>query len=287
MAERKKSTRRISASSSTHTDKTAIKPAGPIRKGRARVSVSTSASVPQAATTEAPSTIPAEKQEAPPEREREGTRRDASNVRLYTTPVGDVPSVTSVLSATKSIADIRGLERWKAKVGVDEAARITQEATQRGGSLHLAAEHYFRTGEPGSGPWWDSAAPFLTTRVTKPELIEARVWHPRGFGGSLDLCAIVDGEPAIIDYKTARKRKKLEWIHDYCLQVAAYVAGANHVYRVNAGREDRIRKGYIVVAYEDRPADVFELGPDALIAYYREFLARLDEFRRKRAGSRS
>lgn len=259
MAQRKEPTKRIKS-----------------RKPKAQVQA-------QIAAQPVPTPAPTSSTTQPENQEREGTKRDASNVRLYTTPVGDVPSVTSVLSATKSAADIRGLAKWRAKVGEEEAARITQDATQRGSSLHLAAEQYFKTGVPGSGPWWESAAPFLTTRVSAPELIEARVWHPRGFGGSLDLCAIVDGEPAIIDYKTARKRKRLEWIHDYCLQVAAYVAGANHVYRVSAGREDRIRKGYIVVAYEDRPADVFELGPDALIAYYREFCARLDEFRRKRA----
>ena len=146
--------------------------------------------------------------------------------------------------------------------------------------MHAACEAYMRDGTVGEGPWWDSIYPFLK-RLTGPELIEARVWHPRGFAGSLDIATLVDLEMAVVDFKTARKRKRREWIVDYCLQVSAYVAGANHVYRKLVGRDDMIRKAWIVVAYADAPADEFELGPQELTGYYKAFCARLDEFNDK------
>lgn len=200
-----------------------------------------------------------------------------NGLRLYTTPAGLLPSVVTVLSATKSVADRAGLARWRRSVGKDEAAKILAASAERGTALHSACEAYMRDGIVGSGVWWDSVRPFLG-RITRPELIEAKVWHPRGFAGSLDLCACVDNTPAIVDFKTARKRKRREWITDYCMQVSAYVAGANHVYRTMCGRSDKIRSAWITVAYEDAPADEFELTERDIVGYYKAFCGRLDEF---------
>ncbi len=45
--------------------------------------------------------------------------------RVYHTPSGTTPSVTTILSKTK---DMRGLNAWKKRVGEDEAKRIVTEA---------------------------------------------------------------------------------------------------------------------------------------------------------------
>ena len=60
--------------------------------------------------------------------------------RTYFTPDGDYPSITTVLGKT---ANNVWLQAWKDKVGEEEAARISKEATDRGTLVHEYAEHYF------------------------------------------------------------------------------------------------------------------------------------------------
>ena len=52
---------------------------------------------------------------------------------------GVFPSVTTVLSST---GDKSGLEKWKKRVGEDEAKRIGEEATSRGTVMHKHLELY-------------------------------------------------------------------------------------------------------------------------------------------------
>ena len=53
--------------------------------------------------------------------------------------IGTFPSVTTVLSST---ADKSGLDRWRKRVGEDEAKRIGTEATNRGTVMHRLLELY-------------------------------------------------------------------------------------------------------------------------------------------------
>ena len=47
-----------------------------------------------------------------------------------------LPSVTTILSATKSEEEKAALANWKERVGVKEANRIKTEASSRGTSMH-------------------------------------------------------------------------------------------------------------------------------------------------------
>ena len=60
--------------------------------------------------------------------------------RYYETPDGDFPSVTTILSNTTYKP---WLEKWKQRVGEEEAARISKIATDRGEAVHSFAERYF------------------------------------------------------------------------------------------------------------------------------------------------
>ena len=48
-----------------------------------------------------------------------------------------LPSVTSILQATKSEEDKAALENWKKRVGISMANKIKNEASSRGSSMHL------------------------------------------------------------------------------------------------------------------------------------------------------
>ena len=55
-----------------------------------------------------------------------------------------LPSVTSILQATKSEEDKAALENWKQRVGYKEANKIKTEASSRGTSMHSYIEDFLR-----------------------------------------------------------------------------------------------------------------------------------------------
>ena len=62
--------------------------------------------------------------------------------RLYQVGEYNVPSVTTILSKTQSEDKRKSLDRWRERVGYQEAARITQKAATRGTEMHYVLEQY-------------------------------------------------------------------------------------------------------------------------------------------------
>lgn len=191
--------------------------------------------------------------------------------RHYETPLGKLPSVTAVLRATK---DVSGLMAWRRRVGAEHADAVTKAATDRGTGLHSDAEALLVSGtvpaEPS--PYFTSLLPFFK-RITSTALVEGTVWHPHGYAGAVDLVAEVDGELAIVDWKTSSRPKRWEWIEDYRLQVAAYCAAVNRVYSL------KIKRGFVVVALKDREAQVFEESGSELFKSWQGFQERLGRYK--------
>ena len=55
-------------------------------------------------------------------------RSTTDGIRTYNVGNEDLPSVTSILQATQSDEKRASLARWQARVGVDEATRVKQQA---------------------------------------------------------------------------------------------------------------------------------------------------------------
>jgi len=53
-----------------------------------------------------------------------------------------LPSVTTVLGETQEQSKRDSLQRWRQRVGVEEAKKITQQAATRGTSMHMYLEKY-------------------------------------------------------------------------------------------------------------------------------------------------
>ena len=62
--------------------------------------------------------------------------------RTYFTPDGDFPSITTLLGKTSD--NQVWLQKWRERVGEEEANRISKEATDRGTLIHEYAEKYFQ-----------------------------------------------------------------------------------------------------------------------------------------------
>jgi hypothetical protein len=207
--------------------------------------------------------------------------------RCYSTPDGGIyPGVTTVLGATKNEKDKAGLDRWKMSVGEEEAARICKAATDRGTAMHARIEHLLAPNQvdgkdlqialanESANAFFDSMGHVLAD-VTDPLLIEGTVWHPSGFAGSADALAYYQGELTLMDWKTASKPKRKEWIEDYRCQAAAYCAGMNRVYQSDGLR---LGRAAIAIALDGKPAQVFLMEAEELCKYWKMFQARLARY---------
>ena len=170
--------------------------------------------------------------------------------RRYVTPDGfKVPSVTTILEATKSEESKQALEDWRKRVGYKQAKEITTEAAGRGTRMHKWIEDFIREdkrGEPGSNPY-SKQSHLMATQIIEKGLpkcdefwgTEVSLYFPEVYAGTTDLCGVHDGDEAIMDHKQTNKPKKREWIEDYFLQLTAYANAHNEVYGT------KIRKGVI------------------------------------------
>ena len=179
------------------------------------------------------------------------TDEDADGARYYHTPMGRLPSVTTILRATEEDQPV--LNAWRSRVGPVRAAIIAAQARERGIAFHEEMEAYFQAGRPAisGSAYLESVRPFLN-RLGEIGLVEGAVWHPLGFAGCVDCVALVDGVLSIIDWKTASSPKHPDWVIDQHLQVAAYRAAVEKHYRV------RIPRGFVVFALASEDAQVFE-----------------------------
>lgn len=199
--------------------------------------------------------------------------------REYITPIGVAAGVTTILSGSK---DNSSLELWREGVGAERADFIRDLACFRGNKHHQNIEHYLNTQEVPefnfiTNPYWKSSWPFIKT-IHSTLLQEGALWHPMGYAGTCDCIAYLpeDGvQPSLLDWKTADKPLSKLKIYDYCLQVAAYVAAANHVY---SSFGLNINKAVIVIAVRAQQPQISYLDERALEQYFKHFEARLKRY---------
>lgn len=151
-----------------------------------------------------------------------------------------VPSVTTVLSET---ADKTHLIAWRKRVGEAEAQRITTESANWGTKVHDSLEKY-ALGEDyevkGNNLIQHMARSAVELMIREglsqvDELwgVEVGLIAEGLYAGTSDAVGMFNGVPSIIDFKTAKKIKKREWIEDYFLQGCAYALAHNEMFGSN------------------------------------------------------
>ena len=205
--------------------------------------------------------------------------------RVYETPSGTTPSVTTILSKTK---DQTGLNEWKKRVGEQEAQRIVTEAAGVGTALHNNLEK-FLAGEkrvPGNNLVHVQANKMADiiiengiADVDEVWGIEQGLYYPEMYSGTTDLCGVYKGQPSIMDFKQPNKPKKKEWVDDYYLQMAAYATAHNKVYGTN------IREGHIFMCSRDLQYQQFDLWPNEFDYWADQWLDRVAEYYIKFEGA--
>ena len=209
------------------------------------------------------------------------TRSLIKGSRHYSLDGSNLPSVTTILSATKSEEDKAALLAWKQRIGNVEADRIKKEASARGTSMHSYLEK-FLYGKLNQELLEDEnksrkMAEEIIDKGLKNKLLEiwgseATIYYPGKYAGTADCIGIYEGKETILDFKQSNKPKKEEYIEDYFLQIGAYSLAHNKVYNSN------ITQGVVLLCTVDRLFQDFKIEGNELINFQNKFLEKVEKF---------
>jgi len=191
-----------------------------------------------------------------------------------------LPSVTTILSATKSQEAIDSINRWKARVGEDQATRVKDQAAARGTNMHLHLERYILgTGHKDLTDEGQVAGDMAQVIIDKGLCDLSEIWgsevtlyYPGLYAGATDLVGVYDYEDSIIDFKQSNKPKRKEWIDDYFMQLGAYAMAHNQVY------DTEITQGVILMCTPDNYFQKFQVKGKEFIKYQHKFLEKVDQY---------
>ena len=197
--------------------------------------------------------------------------------------VGDdenpVPSVTTVLDKT---GDKTALIAWRKRVGEAEATRISTESAGLGTKVHNSLEKFVL------GEEWEVKGNNVISVMAKSmvdEMVEKglsqvdEIWGVEVgliaeglYAGTSDAIGMFNGVPSIIDFKTAKKIKKREWIEDYFLQGCAYALAHNEMF------ESKIRQVAILMVDRDGRYADFVIEGEEFDEYCNKWANRLADY---------
>lgn len=188
-----------------------------------------------------------------------------------------LPSVTTILNATKPQEARERLMNWRSRLGTEEANRVSTTASRRGTQTHKYIKRYL-LGEDiscpdASRPYWDSIQPVLED-IDTVRLVESPVCHRKlNYAGVVDCVASYHGIPCVCEWKTADKPKgSIERLYDYPLQLAAYLGAVNHTYQEYGIEIDSV---LLVIAIPETAAEIYLLEKAAIDFYWQQWQERV------------
>lgn len=211
-------------------------------------------------------------------------RESINGKRHYCLPDGSkIPSVTTILDATKPAEAKQALLNWRKSVGEVRAQEITTEAASRGTRMHKWLENYVITDTltlPGTNPFSKQSHSMadviinngLKNNVNEYWGVEVPVYYSGLYAGTTDCIAVWNGSPAIIDFKQTNKPKKREYIQDYFLQLASYSLAHNHMH----GTE--ISTGVILMCSANNEYQEFVISGNEFEMYTHKWLERVENY---------
>jgi len=207
-------------------------------------------------------------------------RTSIEGKRHYEITGKKLPSVTTILSATKSQEAIDSINRWKARVGEDQATRVKDQAASRGTNMHYHLEKYILgEGHKDLTDEGQVAGDMAQVIIDKGLGDLSEIWgsevtlyYPGLYAGATDLVGVYDYEDSIIDFKQSNKPKRKEWIEDYFMQLGAYAMAHNQVYNTE------ITQGVVLMCTPDYYFQKFQIKGKEFIKYQHKFLERVDKY---------
>jgi genome maintenance exonuclease 1 len=221
--------------------------------------------------------------------------------RYYVIGEHKYPSVTTVLG---SMTDSSGLDKWRKKIGEEEADRISKFSANRGTIMHQMIEYFLGSTketqkerlkeaqeriiefvkaegftaeelEVGRKLFYSFYNNDLFSKITKVISIEETLYSHQmgGYAGRVDnIYENILSHLLILDFKTSRKQKKKEWIENYFMQISAYFLA----YWEMTGKKPH--GGEIWIAVENDLPQVFEVTWEDIQDYGKKFLSLVKEY---------
>jgi len=208
------------------------------------------------------------------------TRSTTDGLRTYDVGNEKLPSVTTILGATKSQDAQDSIANWKARVGEAQAEVIKNIASQRGTSMHKYIEAFIiQKGYEDMTSLGQQAKEMADTIIKKGLCDLSEIWgsevvlyYPGLYAGATDVVGVYDYEDSIIDFKQSNKPKRKEWIDDYFMQLGAYAMAHNYVHRTE------ITQGVILMCTPDNYFQKFQVKGKEFIKYQHQFLERVNKY---------
>jgi len=153
--------------------------------------------------------------------------------RVYQTPTGNkYPSVTTVTGLLKK----QSIIEWRKRVGEAEANRISSTAARRGTRIHSLAEKYLlnETVNPDifDIEMWNKFKPILHN-IDNIYAVEQSLYSDHlEVAGTVDCIAEYNGRMSVIDFKTSKRIKQRDNIHDYFMQCSAYAVAFEEMTKI-------------------------------------------------------
>ena len=201
--------------------------------------------------------------------------RNVGGKRVY--EVGDqrYPSISTICSFRnrKSIAE------WRARVGAEEANKISKRATTAGTTVHSMIEDYLNNeldlekydGKHLAKILFTQAKPMLA-RINNIHFQEAPLYsHEFAIAGRVDCIAEFDGKLSIIDFKTSSKEKKEEWIEGYLVQETGYAK----MYEERSGI--KVEQIVTLITCQTGDTQVFIKNPDNYVPLLRDYIQEYND----------
>ena len=196
----------------------------------------------------------------------------------YETPLGRLPSITTVVGATKSDAAKKALQAWLDRPGGQERSLA---ARTRGTYLHTQAENWIH-GLPTQhhlvfGGYWRSLQRWLESNFHSALGVELPCYHGAGFSGTFDCLGWTydSTEICLIDWKTSQRYRdpSSEMMRGgYYIQLAAYRAAIAFTYGIE------VNQALLVVARQIGKPDVYHLDRQLLDECEQDFFERLHRY---------
>jgi len=209
------------------------------------------------------------------------SRSTEDGIRRYMLGETKLPSVTSILEATKSEEEKASLANWRTRTGEELATKIQKDASSRGSKMHAYLESYLLGRENLSFFESDDQFKVMAKEIIEKGIknrleeiwgLEATLSYPEKYAGTADCIGVYEGKETIIDFKQSNKPKKLEYVQNWFLQTSAYSLAHNIVYDTN------INSCVILLCTVDKLFQEFKVEGSELLAYQNLFLGRLKQF---------
>ena len=201
--------------------------------------------------------------------------RNVGGKRVY--EVGDqrYPSISTICSFRnrKSIAE------WRARVGAEEANKISKRSTTAGTTVHSMIEDYLNN-ELDIGKYADkhlakilfTQAKQMLARINNIHFQEAPLYsHEFAIAGRVDCIAEFDGKLSIIDFKTSSKEKKEEWDEGYFVQETGYAK----MYEERSGI--KVEQIVTLITCQTGDTQVFIKNPDDYVPLLKDYIAEYND----------